>query len=56
MFYFIKRCLINKFQTLLLYAIEKGNLEIIKLLLNNSNIDINQKLINFYNLKFIFLI
>ena len=56
MFYFIKRRLINRFQTLLIYAIEKGNLEIIKLLLNNSNIDINQKLINFYNLMFIFII
>ena len=39
----------------LIHAIEKGNLDIIKLLLNNSNIDINQKLINFYNLKFIYM-
>ena len=29
----------------MIYAIEKGNLEIIKLLLNNPKIDINQKLI-----------
>ena len=28
----------------MIYAIEKGNLDIIKLLLNNPKIDINQKL------------
>ena len=49
MFYFIKRRLINRFQTLLIYAIEKGNLEIIKLLLGNPKIDINY----LYNLEFI---
>ena len=31
-------------QTLLIHAIEKGNIEIIKLLINNPKVDINQKL------------
>ena len=40
----------------LILAIGKGNIEIIKLLLNNPKIDINQILINFYDFIFIFLI
>ena len=56
MFNYYSRYLINKFQTLLIHALEKGNLYIVKLLLNNPKIDINQKLIHFYNLIFIFII
>ena len=44
MFNYYSRYLINKFQTLLLHAIDKGNIEIIKVILNNPKIDINQKL------------
>ena len=40
----------------LIYAIEKENIKIINLLLENQNIDINQKLINFYNLEFIIIL
>ena len=56
MFYFYQRNLISKFQTLLIHAIEKGNLEIIKVLLNNSKIDINQIVIHICNFKFIHII
>ena len=44
------------FKTLLCFAIDKENIEIIKLLLNYSKIDVNQILIHFYNLEFIFII
>lgn len=40
----------------LIYAIEKENIKIINLLLENQNIDIDQKLINFYNLEFIIIL
>ena len=56
MFYFYQRNLISKFQTLLIHAIEKGNLEITKLLLNNPKTDINQIVVHFYMLKFIYII
>ena len=36
--------------------IEKENIKIINLLLENQNIDIDQKLINFYNLEFIIIL
>ena len=38
------------------YAIDICNEEIIKILLDNQNIDINQKLVNSYNFIFIFVI
>ena len=40
----------------LIYAIEKENIKIINLLLENQNIDIDQKLISFYNLEFIIIL
>ena len=40
----------------MIYAVEKGNVEIIELLVNNPKIEINQKVIHFYNLEFIFII
>ena len=33
----------------MIFAIDEENLEIIKLLLNDQKLDINQKLIHFYN-------
>ena len=38
----------DNFSTLLCYAIEIGNIEIISSLLNNPKIDVNQRIINFY--------
>ena len=55
-FYYLSRCLIGIFQTLLFYTIEKENIEIIKILLNNPRIDINQKSVHFYNFLLIFII
>ena len=34
----------------MIFAIDEENLEIIKLLLNDQKLDINQKLVHFYNL------
>ena len=40
----------------MIFAIDEENLEIIKLLLNDQKLDINQKLVHFSNLRLIFII